>query len=226
MSQPELGLGYKLPVAWHLGDNLYDPVNGIFYPETVAVGPLDGSGRVMADTGTTEGRGAILIAMPGNGPWEAAIVDTVNSLNSQGGSSHLWMSPSICEDGNERWILAMGRTGPNESLEDLSEADVWNPYHQQGLTPGYGHVVYGDDGREPRFFKTENFAGKTDDQIAMLLVELAQYISDNLLTASGQYPAFDRTLGGAATPPKYELNARAWCSHNSIAIMNDYLRGC
>jgi len=221
----ELAIGYKVPVSWHLGPNNYDPGEGVYHPGTVAVGPLDGP-TVNADPAFTEGRGAILIAQPTAGPWEAGLVDGVGSLSGAGGSSHMWMSPSICEGGNERWVLAMGRTGPNEFLEDLSAANVWNPYHQEGATPGYGHIVYGDDGREPRFFKTENFAGKTDGLISMLLVELVQYISDNLLTPSDSYPAFDRTLGGASNASGYLVNARNWCAKNSIAIINDYLSGC
>jgi len=221
----ELALGYKVPVVWHLGPNNYDLGSGVYHPGTVAVGPLDGP-HVSADPGFTEGRGAILIAQPTEGPWEAGLIDGVGALVGAEGSSHMWMSPSICEDGNERWIVALGRTGPNESLEDLSAAYVWNPFHQEGATPGYGHVVYGDDGREPRFFKTQNFAGKSGNQISMLLVELVQYISDNLLLASDAYPAFDRALGGASTASQFETNARNWCSNNSVAIINDYLTGC
>jgi hypothetical protein len=120
----------------------------------------------------------------------------------------------------------MGRTGLNEDGEDLSVADIFDPYHQAGETPGYGHVVYGDDGREPRFFKTENFAGKVADQQSMLLVELVQYISDDILHATVSYPAFDRNLTGGGNVARYLESARAWCTKNSIAIINDYLTGC
>lgn len=222
----ELALGYKVPVAWHLGPNNYNPIEGVFHPGTIAVGPTDG-GLVSAMNAFTQGRGAILIAQPTAGPWGAQIVDALATLSGEGGSSHFWMSPSICEDSNERWVLAMARTGEVLGY-DLSFRTVNQPYHQEGATPGYGSGVYGDDGREPRFFQTENFAGKTAGLISMLLVELVQYISDNSLAgnASDAYPAFNRNLGGASTATQLEANARRWCAVNSIAIINDYLTGC
>jgi hypothetical protein len=222
----ELALGYKVPVAWHLGPNNYNPSEGVFHPGTIAVGPTDG-GLVSAMNAFTQGRGAILIAQPTAGPWGAQIVDALETLSGGGGSSHFWMSPSICEDSNERWVLAMARTGEVLGY-DLSFRTVNQPYHQEGATPGYGDGVYGDDGREPRFFQTENFAGKTAGLISMLLVELVQYISDNSLAgnASDAYPAFNRNLGGASTTTQLEANARRWCTKNSIAIINDYLTGC
>jgi len=224
MATPELELGKKVPVAWHIGEDNYDA--GEYHPGTVVIGPELG-GKVQASSSFTEGRGAILIGQPTAGPWEAGLVDGLNTLNGEGGSSHFWMSPSICDEGRiERWVIAMGRDGLNEDGEDLSVADIFDPYHQAGETPGYGHVVYGDDGREPRFFKTENFAGKTADQQKMLLVELVQYISDDILHATVSYPAFDRNLGGGGNATRYLESARAWCTKNSIAIINDYLTGC
>ena len=228
----ELAIGSKVPVSWHIGSNLYDPAGGVFHPGTVAVGRLDGS-TVNAGFSFSEGRGAILIAQPTAGPWGAGLIDAVGALVGHGGSSHMWMSPSICEGGSERWVLAMGRASLNLVGEDLLSVPTYSPYHQEGATPGYGGVRYGDDGREPRFFKTETFADKTAGSISMLLVELVQYISDNKLSAndaypvaSGAYPAFSRTLGGASTASAYAANARNWCANNSIAIINDYLTGC
>lgn len=222
----ELAIRSKVPVSWHVGSNLYDPAGGVFHPGTVAVGRLDGS-TVNAKLEFSEGRGAILIAQPTTGPWGAGLIDAVGALVGNGGSSHMWMSPSICEGGNERWVLAMGRTGINQIGEDLSTVPTYNPYHEAGATPGYGaRLRYGDDGREPRFFKTETFADKTASSISMLLVELVQYISDNLLKVNDAYPAFSRTLGGASTASAYAANARNWCANNSIAIINDYLTGC
>ena len=220
----ELQLGNKVPVAWHLGADNY--AAGDYHPGTVIIGPEQG-GKVVATSEFTDGRGAILIAQPTAGPWEAGLVDGLNTLNGEGGSSHFWMSPSICDDQRiERWVIAMGRDGLNELGQDLSVADIFDPYHQEGATPGYGHVLYGDDGREPRFFKTENFAGKAVDQQSMLLVELVQYISDDILHATAAYPAFNRNLTGGGSVARYLESARAWCTKNSIAIINDYLTGC
>ena len=220
----ELGLGNKVPVAWHLGADNYG--SGDYHPGTVIIGP-DQGGKVVARGEFTDGRGAILIGQPTAGPWEAGLVDGLNTLNGEGGSSHFWMSPSICDENQiERWVIAMGRDGLNELGQDLSGADIFDPYHQEGANPGYGHVLYGDDGREPRFFKTENFAGKSVDQQSMLLVELVQYISDDILHATDAYPAFDRNLTGGGSVASYLESARAWCTKNSIAIINDYLTGC
>ena len=220
----ELELGNKVPVAWHLGADNY--AAGDYHPGTVIFGPEQG-GKVNATGEFTDGRGAILIAQPTAGPWEAGLVDGLNTLNGEGGSSHFWMSPSICDDQRiERWVIAMGRDGLNELGQNLSAADIFDPYHQEGATPGYGHVVYGDDGREPRFFKTANFAGKSVDQQSMLLVELVQYISDDILHATVAYPAFNRNLTGGGSVARYLESARAWCTKNSIAIINDYLTGC
>ena len=220
----ELELGNKVPVAWHLGADNY--AAGDYHPGTVIIGPEQG-GKVVATSEFTEGRGAILIAQPTAGPWEAGLVDGLNTLNGEGGSSHFWMSPSICDDQRiERWVIAMGRDGLNELGQDLSVADIFDPYHQEGATPGYGHVLYGDDGREPRFFKTANFAGKAVDQQSMLLVELVQYISDDILHATVAYPRFNRNLTGGGSVARYLESARAWCTKNSIAIINDYLTGC
>ena len=220
----ELELGNKVPVAWHLGADNY--AAGDYHPGTVIIGPEQG-GKVVATGEFTDGRGAILIAQPTAGPWEAGLVDGLNTLNGEGGSSHFWMSPSICDDQRiERWVIAMGRDGLNELGQNLSAADIFDPYHQEGAIPGYGHVLYGDDGREPRFFKTANFAGKSVDQQSMLLVELVQYISDDILHATVAYPAFNRNLTGGGSVARYLESARAWCTKNSIAIINDYLTGC
>ena len=220
----ELELGNKVPVAWHLGADNY--AAGDYHPGTVIIGPEQG-GKVNATGEFTDGRGAILIAQPTAGPWEAGLVDGLNTLNGEGGSSHFWMSPSICDDQRiERWVIAMGRDGLNELGQNLSAADIFDPYHQEGAIPGYGHVLYGDDGREPRFFKTANFAGKSVDQQSMLLVELVQYISDDILHATVAYPAFNRNLTGGGSVARYLESARAWCTKNSIAIINDYLTGC